>query len=104
MVGKAGDQALRRSAFQEAITHLDKAIQMADKAEGGMPAEPPANDTRERICRPLTATPCFTRKGMPRWRRAPLSIGRASLRPAPKTRPKILAYYGVWSGRLSARS
>ena len=37
--GNAGDQALRHSAFQEAITHLGKAIQMADKEEGGMPAE-----------------------------------------------------------------
>ena len=34
MVGKAGDQALRRSAFQEAIAHLGKAIAMADKAGG----------------------------------------------------------------------
>ena len=32
--GKAGDQALRRSAFQEAIAHLGKAIAMADKARG----------------------------------------------------------------------
>ncbi len=32
--GKAGDQALRRSAFQEAIAHLGKAIAMADKGEG----------------------------------------------------------------------
>ena len=32
--GKAGDQALRRSAFQEAIAHLGKAIEMADKAGG----------------------------------------------------------------------
>ena len=30
--GKAGDQALRRSAFQEAIAHLGKAIAMVDKA------------------------------------------------------------------------
>ena len=30
--GKAGDQALRRSAFQEAIAHLGKAIAMADRA------------------------------------------------------------------------
>jgi predicted ATPase len=29
--GKAGDRALRRSAFQEAIAHLGKAIAMADK-------------------------------------------------------------------------
>jgi predicted ATPase len=33
--GKAGDQALRRSAFQEAISHLGKAIDMADKAQNG---------------------------------------------------------------------
>jgi predicted ATPase len=32
--GKAGDQALRRSAFQEAIAHLGKAIAMADKGAG----------------------------------------------------------------------
>ncbi len=31
--GKAGDQALRRSAFQEAISHLGKAIEMADRIE-----------------------------------------------------------------------
>ena len=30
--GKAADQALRRSAFQEAIAHLGKAIAMADTA------------------------------------------------------------------------
>jgi len=32
--GRAGDQALRRSAFQEAIAHLGKAIEMADRAAG----------------------------------------------------------------------
>jgi predicted ATPase len=36
--GKAGEQALRRSAFQEAIAHLGKAIAMADKADGGKAA------------------------------------------------------------------
>jgi class 3 adenylate cyclase/predicted ATPase len=35
--GKAGDQALRRSAFQEAISHLGKAIEMADKAGAATP-------------------------------------------------------------------
>ncbi|MBV8106344.1 MAG: hypothetical protein JO223_17285, partial [Hyphomicrobiales bacterium] len=37
--GKAGDQALRRSAFQEAIAHLGKAIAMADKAGSNAAAE-----------------------------------------------------------------
>jgi predicted ATPase len=36
--GKAGDQALRRSAFQEAIAHLGRAIAMADKAGSGKAA------------------------------------------------------------------
>jgi class 3 adenylate cyclase/tetratricopeptide (TPR) repeat protein len=35
--GKAGDQALRRSAFQEAISHLGKAIEMADEAGESAP-------------------------------------------------------------------
>jgi len=37
--GKAGDQALRRSAFQEAIAHLGKAIAMADEAGGAKPLD-----------------------------------------------------------------
>ena len=37
--GRAGDQALRRSAFQEAIAHLGKAIAMADKAAASAPAD-----------------------------------------------------------------
>jgi|HubBroStandDraft_1064217.scaffolds.fasta_scaffold05038_5 class 3 adenylate cyclase/tetratricopeptide (TPR) repeat protein len=36
--GKAGDQALRRNAFNEAISHLGKAIEMADKTGEGMSA------------------------------------------------------------------
>ena len=35
--GKAGDQALRRSAFAEAISHLGKAIELSDKAGGAAP-------------------------------------------------------------------
>src|SRR6185437_1087369 len=44
--GKAGEQALARSAFQEAIAHLGKAIEMADKAEQTAPraAAAAAND------------------------------------------------------------
>jgi class 3 adenylate cyclase/predicted ATPase len=39
--GKAGDQALRRSAFREAIAHLGRAIAMADKVGGGEAAGGP---------------------------------------------------------------
>src|SRR5215470_16644752 len=41
--GKAGEQALRRSAFQEAISHLGKAIDMADKTGEGTSADATAS-------------------------------------------------------------
>ena len=50
--GKAGDQALRRSAFQEAISHLGKAIEMADKDGEAKPraaATAAAGDQRLRL-------------------------------------------------------
>jgi predicted ATPase len=48
--GKAGDQALRRSAFQEAISHLGKAIEMADKAgEGAARAAAISASPRQRL-------------------------------------------------------
>jgi predicted ATPase len=47
--GKAGDQALRRSAFQEAIAHLGKAIEMADKLAQAAPAEAPQGVGRVRL-------------------------------------------------------
>jgi tetratricopeptide (TPR) repeat protein len=43
--GKAGDQALRRSAFQEAIAHLGKAIAMADRAKPAEVATTKISDT-----------------------------------------------------------
>jgi class 3 adenylate cyclase/tetratricopeptide (TPR) repeat protein len=48
--GKAGDQALRRSAFQEAISHLGKAIEMADKAAESAPrADSLASSASQRV-------------------------------------------------------
>ena len=41
--GKAGDQALRRSAFKEAIAHLGTAIEMADRL-GGVKEDQSVND------------------------------------------------------------
>ena len=47
--GKAGDQALRRSAFAEAISHLGKAIEMADKAAGAAANAPAPADQRLKL-------------------------------------------------------
>ena len=59
--GKAGDQALRRSAFQEAISHLGKAIEMADKAGDGRAAC--GGDARSSVGRPTTETTDQLRPG-----------------------------------------
>ena len=40
--GKAGDQALRRSAFKEAAAHLGKAIELADKLAATAPSAAPS--------------------------------------------------------------
>ena len=47
--GKAGDQALRRSAFQEAIAHLGKAIEMADKGGAAAPRQAPDERSSRRL-------------------------------------------------------
>src|SRR5262245_20577 len=47
--GKAGDQALRRSAFQEAISHLGKAIEMADKESDGRSAATASASASQRL-------------------------------------------------------
>ena len=49
--GKAGDQALRRSAFHEAVSHLGKAIEIADRTAEAAPGTAgggPKPVTRER--------------------------------------------------------
>ncbi|MGC1888916.1 MAG: hypothetical protein WA709_22970, partial [Stellaceae bacterium] len=42
--GKAGDQALRRSAFKEAAAHLGKAIELADKLAATAPSAAPGGN------------------------------------------------------------
>ncbi len=83
--GKAGDQALRRSAFQEAIAHLGKAIAMADKAAGGKAAG--VSGQRLTHCTSPTATRSSRREGRARRKRRKPSPEPASRRLATRTRP-----------------
>ena len=55
--GKAGDLALRRSAYAEAIAHLEQAIQLADGLEKG-----PTNGARVCGCKLPMATRCGSRE------------------------------------------
>src|SRR6202453_4017665 len=47
--GKAGDQALRRSAFAEAISHLGKAIELSDNAGGAATRRDAAAPASQRL-------------------------------------------------------
>ena len=47
--GRAGDQALRRSAFQEAIAHLGKAIAMTEALAGALEKEKPGGKLKLQV-------------------------------------------------------
>jgi len=98
--GKAGDQALRRSAFKEAAAHFGKAIEFADKLAATAPSAASGSN----------------------WLRLQTSLGNALIwakgYQAPETRvafararelasqvedvsERFSAYYGLWVGHLT---
>ncbi len=109
--GKAGDQALRRSAFQEAISHLGKAIEMADKtAETPTPrAAAPVTPTGQRLkLQTSYGQAMMWSKGYAAPETA-AAFARAQELTAGSTgtSERFVTYYGqstarLWSGDLSA--
>ena len=102
--GKAGDQALRRSAFQEAIAHLGKAIEIADKAGAARPAPdglaaPGQRLTQLHVAR---ANALFAARGVGATETTEAfarARDSASLdRDAPE---RLSADYGLWAGSYS---
>ena len=99
--GKAGDEALRRSAFQEAIAHLGKAIEIADKAGAARPARdglaaPGQRLTQLHVAR-ANALIAARGYGAPETTEA---FGRArELASGDKDAPgRLAADYGLWVG------
>ena len=108
--GKAGDQALRRSAFQEAIAHLGKAIEMADRAgsdgaagdRGLRPRLPRADAVAGRLWQRARARRRAALR-RPRKRRKP-SRKPARLAYGDKDAPERLAAdWGLWGRQLRAK-
>jgi predicted ATPase/class 3 adenylate cyclase len=102
--GKAGDQALRRFALEEAISHLGKAIEMADKAaEGGLRvAATPAKGSGSQRLKLQTsyaqAMMFFRGYGSMETKDA---FTRAQELSAPTdVNERFDIYYGLWVGRL----
>jgi class 3 adenylate cyclase/predicted ATPase len=93
---KAGDQALRRSAFREAIAHLGKAIAMTDSTGGGQPVGVSGQQLHMRVAygNALIATRGYgapeTTEAFARAREAATGDKGASER--------LAADYGLWVG------
>ena len=103
--GKAGDQALRRSAFQEAIADLGKAIAMADEAAGGTAAGA-SSERRQLYVAYGNALIAARGHGAPETSRA-FARARESVADHKDAPERLAADYGLWAasfarGELSA--
>ncbi len=94
---KAGDQALRRSAFKEAASHLGKAIELADKLAATAPSAATAGN-RLRLQTSL-GNALFWAKG---YQAAETSAAFARARELASQvedpAERFSAYYGLWVG------
>ena len=94
--GRAGDQALRRSAFQEAIAHLGKAIAMADRA-GGEKAAGGSQQNRQLHVAYGNALIATRGYGAPETTEA-FAIARGSSAGHNADPEHLAADYGLWVG------
>jgi class 3 adenylate cyclase/predicted ATPase len=93
--GRAGDQALRRSAFQEAIAHLGKAIAMADKAEGGTAS----GERRQLHLQTAYGNALIVARGYGAWETIEAFAKARESAHGEKDAPERLAVdYGLWAG------
>jgi DNA-binding winged helix-turn-helix (wHTH) protein/predicted ATPase len=98
--GKAGDQALRRSAFKEAAAHLGKAIELADK----LVATAPSAVSGGNLLRLQTSlgNALFWAKGfMAPETSAAFARARELASLAEDASERFSAYYGLWVGHLT---
>jgi class 3 adenylate cyclase/predicted ATPase len=101
--GKAGEQALRRSAFQEAVSHLGKAIAMADKTGEGMSAAATAcasANQRLKLQTDLGKALMFSRGfGADESRAAFIRAGELAAAIEDATE-RFSIYFGLWVGNV----
>ena len=99
--GKAGDQALRRSAFQEAISHLGKAIEMADKTGDGAPpaAATPASGSQRLKLQVNLANALLQARGQHSTEtKAAFSHAQELVGSIEDPLERFSTYYGLWVG------
>jgi len=98
--GKAGDQALRRSAFQEAIAHLSKAIEMADKAAATKTRTPEVDALRLKLQSDYGRAVAWSRGFGADETKAAFARARELAVAASETSERAAMRYGVWVGHL----
>jgi class 3 adenylate cyclase/predicted ATPase len=102
--GKAGEQALRRSAFEEAISHLGKAIEMADKAGAGSSAATTASGSanqRLKLQTDLGQALMWSRGFGAEESRAAFIRARELAAAIDNTTERFTTYYGLWLGNIT---
>ena len=97
--GKAGDQALHRSALHEAILHLGKAIEMADKAGEGAPAVPSAGQ-RLKLQADYAQAVMWSKGFVAEETRAAFARARELTAGADNSAERFVIYYSQWLGSL----
>ena len=94
--GKAGDQALRRSASQEAVAHLGKALALTDKPGGGKTAEVSGRRVQLHVAY-ANALIAARGHGAPETAEA-FAKARGSASGDENAPARLAADYGLWAG------
>jgi predicted ATPase len=98
--GKAGDQALRRSAFREAAAHLGKAIELADKLAARTPSTAPGID-RLRLQTSLGSALIWAKGHQALETSAAFARARGLASREEDASERFSAYHGLWVGHLN---
>jgi predicted ATPase len=98
--GKAGDQALRRSAFKEAAAHLGKAIELADKLAARAPSAAPGID-RLRLQTSLGNALMWAKGYHVPETSAAFARARELASQVEDASERFSAYYGLWVGHYN---
>jgi signal transduction histidine kinase/predicted ATPase len=104
--GKAGDQALRRSAFREAISYLAKAIEIADKTrEGGSAAATALASASQRLKlqTSLGHALMWSRGWGVEDAKAAFNRARELATAIDDPTERFTIYYGLWAGNQERR-
>jgi predicted ATPase len=98
--GKAGDQALHRSAFKEAAAHLAKAIELADKFAATAPSAAPGSN-RLRLQTSLGNALMWAKGQDVPETSAAFARARELASQVEDPAGRFSAYYGLWVGHLA---